>query len=162
MTQTLTTLSPMERVLFLRKVSLFSELPPPDLKPIASIAEEHAFADGDTIARQGDEGDEMYIIVTGEVAVTVRDGDGAERIVAIRSTGDAVGEMSVVTNEPRMADLVARGPVRLLTIDRRRFESILRERPETSLGVIRVMSRRLAEAPQTRDGTTGTTSASNS
>jgi HEAT repeat protein len=162
MTQTLTTLSPMERVLFLRKVPLFSELPPLDLKPIASIAEEHAFADGDTIARQGEEGDEMYIIVSGEVSVAVRDRGLAGRIVAVRSAGDAVGEMSVITNEPRLADLVARGPVRMLTIDRRRFESILRERPETALGVIRELSRRLAETLHAGDGDAGTTRASTS
>jgi HEAT repeat protein len=162
MTQTLTTLSPMERVLFLRKVPLFAELEPPDLRPIAEIAEEHAFEDGDTIVRQGDEGDEMFIIVSGEVSVAVRDGSGAERTVAVRSEGDVVGEMAIVTNEPRMADLVARGAVRVLSIERRRFESILRERPETSLGVIRVMSRRLTEALQNGEAGTGTTTASTS
>ncbi len=144
MTQTLATLSLMERILFLRKVPLFGELPPPDLVPIASIAQEHAFADGDTIAEQGDPGDAMHIIVSGEVSVIVADGAG-EREVAVRSTGDVVGEMAIVSNRPRMAGLVARGPVRVLTIARRPFESILRERPETSLGVIRVLCQRLAE-----------------
>jgi hypothetical protein len=162
MTETLATLSIMERVLFLRKVPLFNELPPPDLQPIASIAEEHVFDEGDTIARQGDVGEEMHIIVSGEVSVAVRDGTDAERVVAVRSEGDVVGEMAIVTNEPRMADLVARGPVRLLTIDRRRFESIIRERPETALGVIRMLSRRLAEAPQAGEAGAGTTTASTS
>lgn len=59
MSRTLTTLSPMERVLFLRKVGLFSALPPPDLKPIAAISNEHVNADGDTIAEQGDAGDAL-------------------------------------------------------------------------------------------------------
>ena len=162
MTETLATLSIMERVLFLRKVPLFTELPPPDLQPIASIAEEHVFDEGDTIARQGDIGEEMHIIVSGEVSVAVRGGTGAQRVVAVRSEGDVVGEMAIVTNEPRMADLVARGPVRLLTIDRRRFESIIRERPETALGVIRMLSRRLAEAPQAGEAGAGTTTASTS
>jgi len=162
MTETLATLSTMERVLFLRKVPLFTELPPPDLQPIASIAEEHVFDAGDTIARQGDIGEEMHIIVSGEVSVAVRDGTDAQRVVAVRSEGDVVGEMAIVTNEPRMADLVARGPVRLLTIDRRRFESIIRERPETALGVIRMLSRRLAEAPQAGEAGAGTTTASTS
>ena len=162
MTETLSTLSIMERVLFLRKVPLFTELPPPDLRPIAAIAEEHVFDEGDTIARQGDVGEEMHIIVTGEVSVAVRDRSDAERVVAVRSGGDVVGEMAIVTNEPRMADLVARGPVRLLTIDRRRFESIIRERPETALGVIRMLSRRLAESPQVEDADADTTTASTS
>ena len=53
MTETLSTLSTMERVLFLRKVPLFSALPPPDLEPIASIAREQAFADGDDRRARG-------------------------------------------------------------------------------------------------------------
>jgi hypothetical protein len=164
MTETLTTLSLMERVLFLRKVPLFTTLAPHDLEPIASIAREQAFAAGDTIAEQGEDGVEMHIIVSGGVSVTTGTGDEA-RVVATRSSGDVVGEMSLLTNEPRMAGLVCDGPVRVLTIDRPRFEAILRERPETSLGVIRVLCGRLAEGDasigdaQTADGT-GTTNAS--
>lgn len=165
MTRTLATLSPMERVLFLRKVALFAELPPPDLQPIAAVAEEHAFTDGDTIAHQGDPGDVMHIIVSGDVSV-VQSGPGTsgdgERVVAVRSSGDVVGEMAVITNEPRIAGLVARGDVRVLSIDRPQFESILRERPETALGVIRVLCQRLAEpSPSTTASEeTGTTTTS--
>jgi HEAT repeat protein len=166
MTRTLTTLSPMERVLFLRKVALFGELPPADLQPIAGIAEERAFADGDTIAEQGEPGDAMHIIVTGEVSVIAYDGSGGpgdEHVVAVRSSGDVVGEMAVITNEPRIAGLVARGDVRVLSIARPQFESILRERPETALGVIRVLCQRLAEPSPAASGATevtGTTTTS--
>ena len=165
MTRTLTTLSPMERVLFLRKVALFAELPPPDLQPIAAIAEEHAFADGETIAEQGDPGDEMHIIVSGDVSVVVQRGadeaGGGGHSVAVRSSGDVVGEMAVITNQPRIAGLVASGDVRLLSIARPQFESILRERPETALGVIRVLCQRLAEPPaSTASEETGTTTTS--
>jgi len=162
MTQSLTTLSLMERVLFLRKVPLFAELPPPDLQPIASIAQERTYAEGDAIAEQGDEGDEMHIIVSGDVAVVTGERE-RQRVVATRSSGEVVGEMAVITSEPRMAGLVARGQVRVLSIDRRRFEAILRERPETSLAVIRVLCQRLAEAPHSDAGDvapTGTTTAS--
>ena len=161
MTETLTTLSLMERVLFLRKVPLFGTLAPPDLEPIASIAREQAFVDGDTIAEQGDDGVEMHIIVSGEVSVITGAGD-ERHVVATRTTGDVVGEMSLLTNEPRIAGLDCEGPVRVLTIDRLRFEAILRERPETSLGVIRVLCGRLAEGGDQiadADGT-GTTTAS--
>ena len=155
MTQTLTTLSLMERVLFLRKVPLFSMLAPPDLEPIASIAREQAFAPGDLLATRGEDGVEMHIIVSGDVSVTTGAGDDGH-VVATRSSGDAVGEMSLLTNEPRMATLVCASPVRVLTIDRPRFEAILRERPEVSLGVIRVLCRRLAEGSDQAAGTDGT------
>ena len=141
MTQTLTTLPLMERVLFLRKVPLFAELPPADLQPIAAIAEEHSYADAETIAEQGDPGDAMFVIVSGEVAIVLAD----ERTIAVRSSGDVIGEMAVITIQPRMAGLVAKGTVRVLSIGRRPFEAILRERPETTLAVMRVLCQRLAE-----------------
>jgi hypothetical protein len=146
MTRTMSTLSPMERVLFLRGVPLFAALPPQDLAPIAAIATEHAYEDGDAIAVQGEPGEEMHIIVSGEVAVSMRDAAGDDRVVAVRSPGEAVGEMGVITQEPRVATLIARGTVRVVTIAKPQFEAILRERPDTAIGVIHVLSRRLASA----------------
>jgi HEAT repeat protein len=144
MTETLATMPVMERVLFLRRVPLFTDLPPQDLKPIASIATEHSFADADTIAEQGDTGDEMHVIVSGYVIVIVREPGGHQEVIAVRSEGDVIGEMAVITSAPRMASLAAKGPVRLLTIARRHFEAVLRERPETSLALMRVLCERLA------------------
>jgi len=138
-------LSPMERVIFLRMVPLFADLPPEDLKPLASVAEEHDFADEEVIAEQGDIGDAMHIIVQGKVSVRVRGPDRQGRTLAVRSQGDVIGEMAVITSQPRMAGLVAAGPVRVLAIDQRHFQSILRERPETSLAIMRVLCQRLAE-----------------
>jgi CRP-like cAMP-binding protein len=135
----------MERVMFLRRVPLFADLPPPDLKPLALIAEEHNFVDEEVIAERGDLGDAMHIIVGGEVSVRLRGSDHGERVLAVRSEGDVIGEMAVITSQPRMAALVARGPVRVLTIGQQQFQSILRERPETSLAVMRVLCQRLTE-----------------
>jgi Cyclic nucleotide-binding domain/HEAT repeats/HEAT repeat len=144
--ETLSTLSTMERVLFLRKVRLFSDLAPPDLKQIAEIASEHVFADGEVIAEQGEAGDEMHIVVAGEIRVMLQRDGGPDQEVARRTPGDYVGEMAIISEEPRMASLVGSGEVRTLGIDRRRFERILRDRPETSLAVMRVLCERLKES----------------
>ena len=149
MTETLTTLPLMERVLFLRRVPLFSDLPPQDLMPIAAIASEHSYADADTIAEQDEPGDEMHIIVSGYVMVILRQESGHQQVLAVRSTGDVIGEMAVITSGPRMASLAAKGPVRLLSIGRREFEAMLRERPETSMAVMRVLCQRLADRDAT-------------
>jgi HEAT repeat protein len=141
MTRTLTTLPLMERVLFLRKVPLFADLPPSDLRPIASIAEEDAFADGETLATEGEPGDAMHIIVSGEVLV--RRGAGGQSL-AVRGPGEVIGEMAVIASQPRMASLVARGSVRVVTLEQREFTALLRERPEISLAVMRVLCQRLA------------------
>ncbi len=146
---TLQTLSLMERVLFLRRVPLFADLSPADLKHVAAIAEERFFHDGDVIARQGDPGDEMFIIVSGEVRVLEAadggsDAPGAE--VARRKPGEFVGEMALISQGPRVASLVAADHVRVLCIDQKQFEGMLRERPEISLAVMRVLIARLKES----------------
>jgi CRP/FNR family transcriptional regulator, cyclic AMP receptor protein len=152
MTDALTTLSDMERVLFLRKVPLFAELPPGDLTRVAAVAQERTYADGDTIAGEGETGDELHIVVSGEVRV-LRGGPGPaqETELARRSPGEVVGEMALITQEPRMASLVAAGDVRTLQVGRRVFEGILRERPDTAIAVIRVLSERLAESAGLRE-----------
>ncbi len=145
---TLATLSVMERILFLRRVRLFSDLPPSELKQVAAIANEQYYLDGEVIARQDDPGDEMYIIVAGEVRVTANAGSRAAVELARRGSGEYVGEMALISQEPRIASLIAQGDVRVLHIDQPQFEAILRERPETSLAVMRVLCARLKEVQQ--------------
>jgi HEAT repeat protein len=140
MAKTLSTLSVMERVLFLRKVPIFDGLPPEDLKPIAAVGEEHAHSDGEVIVAQGEAAGEMHIIVSGTVTVVM---NGRE--VTRRGSGEVVGEMALILDQPRTATLSATGDVRLLTIRQQEFAAILRERPETSMAVMRVLARRLAE-----------------
>jgi HEAT repeat protein len=146
MAETLATVPLLERVVVLRSVPLFADLPPQDLKPIAAIATEHRFEDADTIAEQGDPGEEMHIIVEGYVMVILREPDGHRRVLSVRSAGDVIGEMAVLTSAPRMASLAAKGSVRLLSIGRAEFHALLRERPDTSLALLRVLCERLAES----------------
>jgi hypothetical protein len=143
--QTVTTLPLIERVLFLRNVPLFAGLSPPDVKRIAEVATERSFADGDVIAEAGEWGDEMHVVVSGEIRVAV-DGSSGTSEIARRRRGDYVGEMSIISGEPRMASLIAAGEVRTLSIDRKRFERILLERPQASLAVMRGLCQRLQEA----------------
>ncbi|MGH2637001.1 MAG: Crp/Fnr family transcriptional regulator, partial [Actinomycetota bacterium] len=135
-------LSPMELVLVLRRIQLFAALEPAELHRIAAIAEERSYADGELLGAQDELGDEMHIVLEGTVRVVRADGDE----VARRSTGDVVGEMSVITREPRVASLVAEGDVRTLRIGHREFEGMVRERPDIALAVMRVLAQRLGSA----------------
>jgi hypothetical protein len=143
--ETVTTLPLMERIMFMRKVALFADLSPPDLKLVAEVATEHVYPDGETIAEVGEWGDEMHLVVSGEIRVGLDGPEGAVEI-ARRRPGESVGEMSIISEEPRMASLVAVGTVRTLSIDHKRFERIVWERPQASLAVMRVLCDRLREA----------------
>jgi CRP-like cAMP-binding protein len=136
----------MERIVFLRGVPLFAKLAPVEVKQVAAIAGERVYEDGETLGRQGDPGEEMYVIVAGQVRVMMTRADGTSVEAVRRTVGEYVGEMAILTQEPRIATLIAAGTVRVLTIDQRSFERILRERPETGLAVIRELCARLAES----------------
>ncbi len=62
-----------------------------------------------------------------------------------RGPGEYVGEMAVISEEPRMASLIAAEGVRALYIDKSQFRELLRRRPQTSLAVIEVLCERLRE-----------------
>ena len=143
--KSLPTIPIMERILYLRKVPLFAGLSPVELKQIATIAGEHLFAPGEVFAQQGELGDEMFIVVSGEVEVRVRKEDGEEVVITRRKPGEFVGEMSIIGQQPRMASLAADGEVRALCVEKTLFESMLRERPEVGLALIRALVERLRD-----------------
>jgi HEAT repeat protein len=140
MTRSRSSMSPMERVLELRRIPLFAELSPADLHRLASVAEERSYHDGELLAAEGELGDELHVVVQGTVAVTHGD-----TLVARRSAGEVVGELSIITRSPRVASLTAEGGVRTIAIGQREFESMIRERPEIALAVMRVLAQRLTE-----------------
>src|SRR2546428_644723 len=84
MTASTGAISLIERVIFLRQVPLFAALAPADLERVAEIAEERGYADGETIAAEGELGDELHIVVEGVVRV-VQDRDGSEHELARRT-----------------------------------------------------------------------------
>ncbi len=131
-------MSPIEVVLVLRRIPLFAGLAPAELQRVAGIAEERSYSASDVIGAEGELGEEMHIVLDGNVRV-VRSG----QIVARRGVGEVVGEMSLITRQPRVASLVAEGDVRTLRIGHHEFEAMVRERPEIALGVMRELAERL-------------------
>lgn len=149
--ETITSLSIMERILLLRRVPLLADLSPADLKRVAAIASEQHFLDGEIIFEQDEPGDEMYVVVNGEVRVLVKNEGRDNKEVARRRAGETVGEMSVISGSLRSATLAAAGDVHLLCLDQKSFEGLLRERPEVSLAVMRMLCERLRQASQRED-----------
>ena len=143
--ETLTTLSSMERILLLRHVQLLADLTTADLQLVAAIATENNFSENEVICDQGEEGNEMFVIVSGKVRIVVKNKDQPEKEIARRTVGDVVGEMSLISGGTRMASVIALGDVRTLCLDRLSFESLLRERPEVCIAVMRELCNRLRE-----------------
>lgn len=102
------------------------------------------YANGEIIVRQGDVGDTMFVIQEGEVEV-LKEVDGGETLLRIAREGEFMGEMSIFEREKRSATLRARGPVRLLTIDKKNFLRRVHEDPSLAFRVVQTMSGRIRE-----------------
>ncbi|MDQ7781927.1 MAG: protein kinase [Desulfomonilaceae bacterium] len=109
---------------------------------------------GTAFIRQGDEGDCLYLIESGLCVITVNKG-GDSHPVAVRGPGEMVGEMSLITGEPRNADVTAGRNVKLWRLDRSRFEEICHEYPEVASLLTEIMTRRLEDAALTAERTIG-------
>ncbi len=135
-------LSTIERVLFLRGVELFSQIPGEDLVHVAQVCEEVYFNVGSQFITQGDIGDCLYILVDGAVDVSI-EGVG---VILHRVTKNIIGEMAIISRNPRSAHCVAKTDITALKIGYDAFWNLMEEKPVLALGVMRVLSQRLDEA----------------
>lgn len=96
------------------------------------------YAAGRTVFTEGEPGEMMYVVLEGEVELRVK-GQTVERL----GPGGMLGEMSLVDAAPRSATAVAGTEAKLVPVDRRRFTSMIRTRPNFALEIMRVMADRL-------------------
>ena len=145
MADTRDTLGEIDRMLFLRRVPLFSELAPEDLQRIGATATERLYPVEEPIVREGELGDELVVIVEGSVRV-VRGSGPDERTIRTYEAGDHFGELAVLREQPRAATVIAATAVRGLVIDGEGLRAILRERPEASMAMLATLAERISRA----------------
>jgi CRP-like cAMP-binding protein len=102
-------------------------------------------AAGDVIFDEGDPGDRLFVIQSGEIELS-RDGPGGHRVVARLGAGDFFGELGVVLGERCAARAVAVKNSTLLELDRETLEAMCLAQPEIAIRMIRVLVSRLIEA----------------
>jgi predicted acylesterase/phospholipase RssA/CRP-like cAMP-binding protein len=121
----------------------FGMLLPNEAARIAERLSRECIEAGDVLYRQGESGDCMHFVLTGRLQVRRRDPPGDARIVAHRGSGQCVGEMALLTGEPRTADVVACRSTMLARLERREFEAILESHPHAGLAFARAALRAL-------------------
>lgn len=102
------------------------------------------FEDGETIIRQGDYGDCMYVIQEGQVEV-IREFEECEIRLAVRQKGELFGEMAIFEREVRSATIRALGKARVVTIDKKNFLRRIHEDPSLAYRIVQTMSNRIRE-----------------
>jgi CRP-like cAMP-binding protein len=137
-------LGDLETMLRLRHVPLFGRLSPEDLHRIAHVATERWFEPGQPLVREGELGDELFVILDGRVVVTRRDPDGSDRRIRTYESGDLIGELAVLREQPRAATVTAEGRVLTLVIAGEALMAILRERPEAAMAMLATLAERIS------------------
>jgi NTE family protein len=98
---------------------------------------------GDTLFEEGDAENGVYLVVSGRLRALVKDEDGVPRVVNEISRGETIGEMAVLTHEPRSATIVAVRDSVLAHVSREAFDALQRKHPELTIHMSRVVIDRL-------------------
>jgi CRP-like cAMP-binding protein len=131
------------KMIGLKAIDMFGGLEPEDLAVLAREGRESWFAPNEVLFREGEPGDEIFVLLAGEVSVLRRDGD-VDRLVATVGPGSVIGELAVLDPAPRNATVVATyGGVRTLRLCGDPFRRALTASPAVSEVIIRMLARRV-------------------
>ena len=131
------------RMAHLRSVSVFDGLDDDQLHEVARMAVERRVRDGELLFREGDVGEELYLIQSGALDVL----QGADqRYLRTCVAGEPIGELAAITSLRRTASLRAKGDTEVLVIRSDEFLSLLRRQGDIAEGMVRLLARRLHAA----------------
>lgn len=127
--------------LILKKIPLFADLNDDELNSIASHANTKSFPKNSVIINEGDDTSSMYIIESGKVKAFLSNEDGKEVILAIMSTGDHFGELSILDPSPRSASIMTMEPCKFSIISKENFERSLDAHPNIARNMVTELTR---------------------
>ncbi len=129
----------------LRDVDFLAVLPAETIARLATMVPTKVYAPRELVIRQGEPGEAMFLISSGEVSVVVgRDGSSTAEVARLRK-GSLFGEMSLMTGEPRAATVQAVTETELVVVGKEAFKAIFAEAPELLAEMTRVLVERQEE-----------------
>lgn len=141
------------RLSALKGIDIFQPLNEEELSLLSERLKPSPFAPGETITRQGAAAHWLYILYRGEAEVRLYPDDGGEfKTVARLHAGDFLGEMGLITGEPRSATVVALSEVDCYRLDRESFGEILTRRPQIAEAISALLAERRLGLDAARGG----------
>ena len=126
----------------LQEMPLFRNIDLKRLRVVAMMGEALTYRAGERLFEKGDEGDAAFIIIDGEVEVLVP-AEGGEQTVAVLGKGEIFGELSVICDQTRSSAIAARTGLETLRLDRNVVLNLMREFPDISVEMVRILGGRL-------------------
>jgi len=111
--------------IFLEEVPLLQSLEPYERHKIADALESVTYNDGEIVIKQGDVGENFYLIESGEAAVLQEDDEGIVREISTLHKGEYFGELALLTDKPRAATIKAKGKIKCATLGKKAFTRLL-------------------------------------
>ena len=131
-----------EDVELLRKIPLFAKIEPSKLKLLAFTSERLTFNSGDSLFKQGDDGDALYVIMEGEADILV-DTPSGQITVATMGKNDFVGDIAVLCDVPRTATVTATSKLTTMRITKDLFFQLVSQFPQIAIEIMRELAHRL-------------------
>ncbi len=132
-----------DKILLLRTISIFSDLTVSELGAIAAITEEIEYPEGKTVIREGEPGENVFLIIGGEVGVYKQAEPEKEITLDTMTKGDYFGEMALFEDMERSATIRTTRPSRFLVLHKQEFNELVREYPRIALQICTALSHRL-------------------
>ena len=127
----------------LAQVDLLADLTPGELGQVATVAEARDLRRGDVLFEEGSQSAELFVVLSGRIAILNRSFDGRESVLALMEQGDLFGEMPLFDGLPRSADGRALENSRVIAIPYARLREIYEARPTLLWGVAAMLVARL-------------------
>ena len=134
-----------DRILFLKKCSIFSEVITDDLRYVAQALEEGVFHAGDHVFDINDQGDYLYLVTKGKIGISIDPDPSKKEFIGFIGSGEAFGEMSLIDHLPRSATAYVIEDTEVLTLEKSRLRVLLLSYPEIVFGMMRALSLRIRE-----------------
>jgi len=133
-----------EYLKMLQGLPLFAEFNETEMEGALDLMETVEYPEGESIVKQDEMGDCMYVLVRGSARVVHRR-DGKEIELAVLKVGDFFGELALVDSGPRSADVVTLTPCTLLTIERAALRAIAGVYPKAAFKLLIALGRALVQ-----------------
>ena len=124
----------------LRRATLFEGLSRKQLVQLARVSEDLEVPAGKVLCKEGEVGQEFFVIIDGQVDVS----KNGKRL-ATRAAGEFFGEIALLDQTRRMATVTAQTPLRFFVLTRRDFRQLIRDNPGVELKVLQAVARRLIQ-----------------
>jgi len=128
---------------FLKQIPLFNDLAEEEIDMLCRVSKIKHYPKNTIILSEDEPGDTLYIILAGRVKVVLWWEDGRELLLSILKQGDFFGEMSLLDDEPRSANVIALEDTEAISMQRKDFINQVKSHPILLLKIVKELCRRL-------------------